>query len=50
MFKFASALVAVANAGRIPLIKNELSATDVEAQRLFYENNIATKSIAFIFL
>merc|ERR1712013_479131 len=37
MFKFAASLVAVANAGRIPLIKNELTAQDVEAQRLFYE-------------
>jgi hypothetical protein len=39
MFKFAASLVAVANAGRIPLIKNELSKQDIEAQRLFFEYN-----------
>lgn len=37
MFKFAAGLVAVAQAGKIPLHKNELTAQDIEAQRLFYE-------------
>ena len=39
MFKFAAALVAVAQAGKIPLIKNNLTAENVEAQRLFFEYN-----------
>jgi len=39
MFKFAAGLVAVAEAGRIPLIKNELTKQDIEAQRLFFEYN-----------
>ena len=37
MFKFAAALIAVANAGKIPLKKNELTFQDLEAQRLYYE-------------
>ena len=39
MFKFAAGLVAVAQAGKIPLIKNNLSAEDIEAQRLYFEYN-----------
>ena len=37
MFKFAAALIAVANAGKIPLKKNELTVQDIEAQRMYYE-------------
>merc|ERR1712151_1073450 len=39
MFKFAAALIAVAEAGRIPLHKNTLTFEDVEAQRMYYEAN-----------
>jgi phytepsin len=39
MFKFAAGLVAVAQAGKIPLIKNNLTAEDIEAQRLYFEYN-----------
>ena len=37
MFKFAAALIAVANAGRIPLKKADLTAEDIDAQRMYYE-------------
>lgn len=37
MFKFTAALIAAVNAGKIPLHKAELSAADIEAQRMFYE-------------
>jgi hypothetical protein len=37
MFKFAATLAAVAEAGRIPLKKNELTFADIEAQRMYYE-------------
>merc|ERR1712151_1174511 len=39
MFKFTAALIAVAEAGRIPLHKNTLTFEDVEAQRMYYEAN-----------
>jgi saccharopepsin len=39
MFKFAAALIAVAEAGRIPLTKNTLTFEDVESQRMYYEAN-----------
>lgn len=39
MFKFAAGLAAFAQAGKIPLIKNNLRAEDIEAQRLYFEYN-----------
>ena len=36
MFKYALALIAGAEAARIPLKKNNLSFEDIEAQRMYY--------------